>query len=820
MLSIPHFFTWLYTEGLTSLVSAWENIFRFLLRQFNFRELLLTLLSPWKRDRTPKGWVGLQIGKTLNRLAMNFFSRLIGAIVRLMVIGFGVIVLVLAVPVALAFVIAWLSAVPVAIFFLLRLPFGSVGPFEVIVIAWIVIVFAISVLSFSMRRPKSFLPRSRRELFSKPWFPRVLGRLGMMKDAFRREDWETDGAFEERLAELNMSEGTFDAIVAHEALLSEKAARLKQPFLWENLRKNVPIGRGWQFGYTVKLDRYSTDLSKGDYSEYAKLHLFGRDEELRVATLVMSRPRQNSLLLVGEAGIGKKTFVHAIARKIREDDLPGFSHFRLLRFDLGVAVGDAVNRGIDVENFIRALFMEAAYSGNVILIIDNLESFLGPRVGHANLAPVFAEFLALPSFRVIGMMGESAYHTLSREDDQVVKFFEAVYLREPESEETVRIILDVFAPEERDRVLFTWDALESIVELSGQYEWDVPYPEKAIDLAQEALLHYESDPQGPFVTPETVASFVSMKTGMPLGTLGESERERLLQLEEILHHRVVGQHEAVRQVSEALRRARAGFGNPNRPLGSFLFFGPTGVGKTETAKALAEAYFGDENRMVRLDMSEFQSADAVDRLIGSVATGDEGRLPGIMKEYPFSVILLDEIEKAYPRALDIFLQILDEGFVTDGFDRKINFRKSIIIATSNASSNLIADAVTRGADVTEIRKDVLADVSRQGTFRPEFLNRFDGLVFFTPLSVEELARIVEIKLAALAARIKKQKNIDITFSADVLGEIVTRGYEPAFGARSLNRYIEDHIEDAIVRRVIEGAVSSGESIQVTEADLG
>jgi ATP-dependent Clp protease ATP-binding subunit ClpC len=814
------FFSWLYTEGFSGLVSVWENVFRFLVRQFNFRELLFTLFSPWKRDRTPKGWVGLQIGKSLNRLAMNVFSRLIGAAVRLLVIVGGLFVLLLAACIGLSFVLAWLVALPAFIFFIVRLPFGTLLPAEVIAIAWIVIVFGIAGFSYLSRVPESFLPKSRRELFRKSWFPRVLGRLGLTEESFRPEDWERDDAFEDRLTELNMSAETFDAIVSYEALIAEKQAKRKQPFLWENLRKNVPIGRGWQFGYTVHLDRYSNDLSQHDYSEYGKLHLFGREDEFKVATLVMSRPRQNSLLLVGEAGIGKKTLIHTLARKIREGDLPVFEHFRLLTFDLGVAVGDAINRGEDVENAIRALFMEATYSGNVVLVIDDLQSFLGPRAPHANLSAVFAEFLALPSFRVIGMMGESAYHTLTREDDQVVKFFEAVYLREPEAEDTLRILLDVFREEERSRVLFTWKALQSIVELSGQYEWDIPYPEKAIDLAQETLLHYANEPSGPYVTPETVASFVSMKTGMPIGALGEDERERLLKLEEILHYRVVGQHEAVRQVSEALRRARAGFGNPNRPAGSFLFLGPTGVGKTETAKALAEAYFGDENRMVRLDMSEFQSTDAVDRLIGSVMTGDEGRLPGIMKEHPFSVLLLDEIEKAYPKALDIFLQILDEGFVTDGFDRKINFRKSIIIATSNASSDLIARAVTEGADQDTLREQILADISNRGTFRPEFLNRFDGLVFFSPLSGDELARVVDIKLAALAARIKKQKNIDVSFASGVSQAIVEHGYEAAFGARSLNRYIEDHIEDAIVRRVIEGAVAEGGELLITEGDLG
>lgn len=819
MANIILFFSWIYTGGFASLVESWENIIRHLVRLFNFRELSLTLFSPWKRDRSPKDWVGFQISKTLNRLAMNFFSRFIGAIVRLIILAVGFLALILVLLLGVAFVLAWFIAVPTALFLFLRAPFGGIGPVEMIVLIWTFVVFVTAVYAYSNRMPRSFLPKDRRDLFRKEWFPRVLARLGISPDAFRAGDWESDEAFGRRLSELNVTEEAFDAIVAYEAFLAERKAKLKQPFLWENLRRTVPIGRGWQFGYTVKLDRYSSDLSQADYSEYSKLHMFGRDDEFKVSTLVMSRPTQNSLVLVGEAGIGKRTFIHALARKIREGDLPEFEHFRLLDFNLGMAVGDAVNRGEDVENAVRRLFAEAAYSGNVVLIINGLETFLGPRAPH-NLASVFAEFLPLPSFRVIGLMGESAYHVLTREDDQVVKFFEAVYLREPDPETTVRIMLNVLESTERQRVIYTWKALESIVELSGQFEWDVPYPEKAIDLAQETLLYYQKEPTDLFITEAIVSSFVSMKTGMPMGALGESEREKLLRLEEILHYRVIGQDEAVRQVAEALRRARTGFGNPKRPIGSFLFLGPTGVGKTETAKALAEAYFGDEERMVRLDMSEFQSSDAVTRLLGSAATGEEGRLPGIMREHPFSVLLLDEIEKAYPKALDIFLQVLDEGFVTDGFDRKINFRKSIIIATSNASSGIIADSIVRGVDHETLRREVLADISKNGMFRPEFLNRFDDIIFFASLVAPELAEVVSIKLTALADRIKKQKNIALSFAPGVPEAVVARGYEAAFGARSLNRYIEDHIEDAIVRKVIKGAVSEGGSLVITENDLG
>jgi ATP-dependent Clp protease ATP-binding subunit ClpC len=814
------YFIWHYAKGFASVLLSWVNIFRGLARLFSVGELIMTLVSPWKRDVTPKTWRGFRPLETINRLLMNIFSRLMGAIVRSIVIVIGVVALAVTIVSGAAFVLVWLFALPIFSFLLFQLFMrGDLWPAEYIVLGVSGFGTMLSLIFYFARLPETFLPESRSDLFGKPYFPRVLGRLGIRRKDFRRADWESDDSFAKRLSELNLTAEVFDTIVAHEAAAAERRARRGRPFLWENLRKSVPIGRGWNYGYTVKLDRYCTDLSKSDFSEYSRLHLFGREDELRVATLVMARPQQNSVLLVGDAGIGKKTFAHALARKIREGDLPAYEHLRFVVFDLGVAVGDAMNRGDDMENSLRALFAQAAYAGNIVLVIENIDTFLGGDPNRPNLAALFAEFLAMPTFRVIGLVGSGKYHELVRTDEPALKFFEAVYLREPDVDETREILLNVLEPVERQEVFFTWKALQSVIELSGQYEWDTPYPEKAIDLAQETLLHYQAFPDGSFITPSTVQSFVSIKTGVPVGDLGEDEKDRLLHLEEIMHARIVGQEDAVRQVAESMRRARVGFGDPKRPLGSFLFLGPTGVGKTETAKALAEAYFGDENRMIRLDMSEFQGADAAERLIGSSVSGEEGRLTAIMKEHPFSVLLLDEIEKAYPKALDIFLSVIDEGFVTDGFGKKINFRKCIIIATSNASSALIADLLGHGVTPEQAKREVVADIAKQGTFRMEFMNRFDALIFFSSLMPAELSSIVSIKLDALAARVKKEKNMTISFGDGVPDAIVSRGYEPEFGARSLNRYLEDKVEDLVVRKVLEGDVKEGGSCEISVIDL-
>jgi ATP-dependent Clp protease ATP-binding subunit ClpC len=815
---------WQYTGGIQSVFRIWWNYLRFVLHLFNIGELFLTLISPWKRDVTPKSWRGFELARSLERITWNVFSRTIGMIVRSAIIIFGVVVLLLTLIGGVLAIFLWLAAIPSVAYFFSSLVTGSVvlSVTEIESALLSVAMLVLSLTSYSSRLPDTFLPKDRGDLCGKKWFPRVLGRLGLSMQNFRIEEWLSDASLEERLKELNVSYETFDEIVAYEADAAERREKKSRSWLWENMRKTVPIGRGWEYGYTVHLDRYCTDLSEYDFSEYRDLRLYGRESELQVTTLIMRRQGQNDILLVGDAGIGKMTFVHALARKIREGDLPEFKHLRVLVFDLGMAVGDAMNRGEDMENSLRYLFSQAAYAGNIVLVIENLDQFLGATSGTSrpNLAPLFAEFLGMSTFQVIGTMSTVGYHAIVRADDSIVKSFEAVYLREPDESATTRILLNIMEPVERRRVVFTWKSLKAVFEMSGEFNWDAPYPEKAIDLAQQTLLRFESNMDTAFILPSTVASFVSLKTGMPVGALEEDEKEKLLHLEEILHRRVIGQDEAVRQVSDALRRARAGFGNPARPLGSFLFLGPTGVGKTETAKALAEAYFGSEDRMIRLDMSEFQGPDAAERLIGSEATRETGHLTEAAKSHPYGVILLDEIEKAYPKALDIFLQILDEGFVTDGFGKKLSFRKSIIIATSNASSGLIGELLGHGETPEAAKKEVIDDVVKNNVFRLEFLNRFDDIIFFSPLVNQELREVAGLKLEALAKRIKKQKNIDLTFDESVPGVILERGYEPTFGARSLNRYIEDKIEDVVVRKVISGEVAEGGSIVITSADLG
>ncbi|MFZ1685323.1 MAG: AAA family ATPase, partial [Candidatus Zixiibacteriota bacterium] len=575
---------------------------------------------------------------------------------------------------------------------------------------------------------------------------------------------------------------------------------------WNNWKRTPALGEQWIYGYTPRLDRYVRDFTAFDGTEYAHRIPFGRETIMERLLLALGRPSGNSVMLIGEPGIGKKTIVHVLAKKIREQELTDSSltKFRVLTLDVGQVLSDGQATNNDPKDWLRTILSEAVIAGNIILVVENIDLYLNPN-GDYRMGEIFHEFLELPSSRIIGLTTPAAFHELTRLQVSVLKYFEAIQLEEPLPESLRSILINYFEPLEKKRVVFTLDALDEIIRAAERYNWETPFPERAIDLAEETLLFWERNPIRPFVDVSVVNAFLSLKSGVPLGEVGEEEKNKLLNLEERLHERIIGQHEAVRQLAEAFRKARTGLGNDKRPVGSFLFLGPTGVGKTETAKALAAVYFGNEEKMVRLDMSEFQTADAIRDLIGWTEGDDTpGRLTNLVQEHPFSILLLDEVEKAHPQVLDLFLQILDEGFVTDAFGHRVSFRNLIIIATSNAGAAAIHQATAAGHSMQDLEKELIQSIINERTFRPEFLNRFDGVILFNALTMDEIAEVTMLKLQAFAASLKASKNISITFPPDVVLAIATNGYDPAFGVRSINRYIADVVEDRLVKKLLTG----------------
>jgi len=423
-----------------------------------------------------------------------------------------------------------------------------------------------------------------------------------------------------------------------------------------------------------------------------------------------------------------------------------------------------------------------------------------------------AKYLALPNFQFIGISSFDGLHRKLEQNPSFLEYFRKIEISEVSEIETIRILQNLaLGLEQKYNILIIYPTIREIVNLTSRYFPSTPFPQKAIDVLSESASYVRSLKEK-VVKPHHIAKIISDKTQIPVGKMDFKEKEVLLNLEDLIHKRIINQEDAVSEVSIAMRRARSGLGSKKRPMGVFLFMGPTGVGKTETAKALAEIYFNGENKMIRLDMSEFQAISDIPRLIGAVSPVEQqGLLTTPVRENPFSLVLLDEIEKSYTDILNLFLQVFDEGHITDGQGRKIIFTNTIIICTSNAGSKEIFQSVESGV---KIEKDKLLDnLFSRGIFKPEFINRFDATVIFHPLTKGNLMDIAQLTFTDLAKKLK-EKDIDLIFSDSLKEKIVELSYKPEFGAREMRRVMQDKIENKIAQALISDKISKGDKIEI------
>jgi len=395
--------------------------------------------------------------------------------------------------------------------------------------------------------------------------------------------------------------------------------------------------------------------------------------------------------------------------------------------------------------------------------------------------------------------------------------FEKVEISEISERETI-LILENFLPyfEKKHKVFVTYPALRDLVRYSARYLPEIPFPKKAIDLLDETIVYVSSFTTSKLVLPEHVARIISDKTQIPVGEIELKERETLLSLENLIHQRIINQEEAVKEISTALRRARADITVRKGPMGAFLFLGPTGVGKTETSKALSEIYFKSEEAMIRVDMSEFSAIKDIPRLIGSIE--EEGILTNKVRERPFSLVLLDEFEKAHPNILNLFLQVFDEGYFTDGLGRKVNFKNTLLIATSNAGYQIILEAIKQKIDWAKVKEKLLDYLFENVIFRPELINRFDAIIVFKPLTKENLLDIAGLLLTKLKENLA-QKDIEFSITDSLKEKIVELGYNPVFGAREMRRVIQDKVENILAQAILSGKLKRGDKVEIDPKDF-
>lgn len=567
------------------------------------------------------------------------------------------------------------------------------------------------------------------------------------------------------------------------------------------------------------LKKYSLNLT--EMAARSELDpVIGREEEIRRMEQILSRRRKNNPVLIGESGVGKTAVVEGLAQRIAGGEVPDtLTGKEIVALDIAAMVAGSKFRG-EFEDRLKAVIKEIeAAAGKMIVFIDEVHTIVGAGAaeGAIDASNMLKEPLSRGRFQLIGATTLDEYREHIEKDSALERRFQKIYVGEPTVEETLAILEGLREKlEEHHHVKISDDALAAAAKLAERYITDRFLPDKAIDLVDEAASKLRVDGSGEQVTQDEIAALVSQWTGIPVERMLEEERSRLAKMEELLHARVIDQEEGVHAIAEAVRHSRAGLSDPRRPIGTFLFLGPTGVGKTELAKALAAFLFGSDTALLRIDMSEYMERHAVARLIGSppgyIGYEEGGQLTEEVRRRPYQVILFDEAEKAHPQVMNILLQLLDEGRLTDGHGRTVDFRHTIIIMTSNVGSEHFA------ADHPEerIREKVKRELKH--AFRPEFLNRIDETIIFHPLSEEAILKIVVLKTAALNERLIEQ-GIVLSFTAGAQKVLARKGYDPHYGARPLERALKRLVENPLAMKIISGEVKEGDRIIIDAAAM-
>lgn len=577
-------------------------------------------------------------------------------------------------------------------------------------------------------------------------------------------------------------------------------------------------GRDSEERYQI-LKKYSTNLT-----EMAKRNeldpVIGRESEIRRMEQILSRRRKNNPVLIGEPGVGKTAVVEGLAqRMVSEDVAETLKGKEIVSLDIASMVAGSKFRG-EFEDRLKSVIKEIeAHDGETILFVDELHTLVGAGAaeGAIDASNMLKEPLSRGKFQMIGATTLDEYRERIEKESAFERRFQKIYVGEPTIEETVAILEGLREKlQEHHEITISDEAITAAARLSERYIADRFLPDKAIDLVDEAASRMRVDGTGDTVTEAEIAGLVSQWTGIPAERMMEEERSRLTNMEEALHARVIDQNEGVRAVAEAVRHSRAGLSDPRRPIGTFLFLGPTGVGKTELAKTLASFLFGSDGALLRIDMSEYMERHAVARLIGSppgyIGYEEGGQLTEAVRRRPYQVILFDEIEKAHPQVMDLLLQLLDEGRLTDGHGRTVDFRHTILIMTSNIGSEHF-----QSDDAEETIHKKVREAMREA-LRPEFLNRIDEIIIFHPLSESAIEKIVDLRITDLNERLAEQ-DIRLTLTDEAKRVLAKGGFDPHYGARPLARALKRLVENPLARAIVSGEISGGDAVVVDAAAM-
>jgi ATP-dependent Clp protease ATP-binding subunit ClpA len=805
------FLSWHYSEGIRYYIKSCIDTVHYVVHTFSPMLLLETLFAPYKRIIVADSGPGFDIKRKFEAMTFNFVSRFIGFFVRLVLIASAGVLVVISIIGGIA-----------GFFFWLLIP-----------------LLGVSVYQRKQRQPEHVVKNILEKLQSSDQPVRIIfdneaGRFVLTHLGITREELESNAlpvplSFHElpithfkELADFLVSNNVWsrDFFYSH-GITSEDLLVVcdwwdKKAFASSEIVEGV-FGRPGMaleltYGYTPTLNHYITDLAAPQPFSH---HLIGRGEIVNRIERTLTSGQ--SIFLTGEAGVGKKTvifeFAHRAANGLLGEDM---SYKRILEFDYNAFLSGSTDVN-QKKSELSQVLAEAAYAGNVILVIRDIHRILSSVTEGYDFTDVFEPLLEKRELKIIAVSSNSEYEQYLAPNSRMKKFFEKIEITVPTKTEAFEILLEqVTRSETTTNLLITYQGVKQMLDKSDEYITDTPFPEKVLELL-DACITFVRQQNKKTLDIQDVNTVLAEKTGISFVSLDAAEKGKLGNIEELIHERLVNQSPAVSLIAKTLRAKTVGVVSEKRPIGSFLFLGPTGVGKTETAKVLARVYFGSEDAILRFDMSEYSSNDGLDRLIGSVSRNTPGILTTAIKNKPAGLLLLDEIEKASPEIYNIFLTLLDEGYITDSFGKRINCKNLFVIGTSNAGAEFIRQLVESQTPKEAMQKQVANYILERGIFSPEFINRFDGVVVYEPLSEEHLFEIAKHMLSDLGHNLEG-KNIHLTWSDDVLIKLAKDGFDPAFGARPMRRIVNLDIGDILGRAILSDEIQSGNTIKLTAYD--
>lgn len=772
---------------------------------FSLPAILKTFFAPYKKtafvDKNPG------ISTMFNNLITSAISRLIGTIIRFFILITGLMALIFFAPISL--IIAILAFLPPFSYLI----FTNITPDDIETQNNTTVADFINLLTksnfFKFFIAKTSLPSDLFSALLSDTTPISSINPGMLEIGMKEKLitlYTNYAPFKQILEKFHLTDSDINNI----GTWYELANPVRTPLILSRQKVIAlnGIGHDLAYGYTINLDKFSKNLLT---LETKDLKVLGRSNEIAQIETILSSSRNSNIIIVGEAGVGKHTIAIELARRITKGVSPtSLIHKRVLEIDFHSVLSAGTNYE-EAKVLVAKILQEAQDAGNIILVIDDLDQFVSSQDGRTDISEIITKAAESNKIQIIAMTNQTLYDKYVLPHSGLAKNFSQIIIKPLSVPETIKVLITSAEKIQKDqKVSLNYFGIKEIVQKSDTYIHTSPLPEKALDLTFELISYIKNNNLGNDLSKEIINQYLTQKIGTNIGKLDNDRGETLKNLENILHQSIIGQNQAVEAVSRALRRRSLQVSNTKKPIGTFLFLGPTGVGKTQTAKVLSREYFGSENYVLRLDMSQFQDSTAVEKLIGSNVTNQPGTLTTQLQTKPNAVLLLDELEKAHPKILNLLFTILDEGYITDGFGRDVNAQNTIIIATSNAGAQLIAELVNTNTPYQNLHDLLLEHIKKENIFSPEFINRFDEVIIFHPLSQDDLKEIVKLNLNELNTRLKNEKNITININENLINYIVQNGYDPAFGARNIIRFIQDFVEDNVAKKLLDNPELTGE----------